>query len=128
MMSIDHYDPLQAPDPEAWLALGADARTELVNQYHEQAGVELPGRRVHAMMHVIVENQIAEGNAVLVATRLRQLMAQGLNRHQAIHAIASVVVQHIAAVMRSESPGDDGQRRFHAALKRLDARKWRRSE
>jgi hypothetical protein len=78
-------------------------------------------------MHAIVESQVAEGDSIPVAQRLRQLMAQGLTRHQAIHAIASVLLNHMVDIMKSRTGGEKVNERYYAALKRLDARKWLRS-
>ena len=127
-MEIDSYDPLKAPDPEAWLALDESTRMQLVEDWHQAARIALPNARAHAMMHAVVENQVAEGDKLPVANRLRQLMAQGLNRHQAIHAIASVLMQHMADLIGGRAGTGDPNARYYSALKRLDARKWLRSE
>ncbi len=52
-------------------------------------GIDLPDLNIHATVHQIVENQLAE-NFPDVVEALDRLMHQGLNRHEAIHAIASV--------------------------------------
>jgi uncharacterized protein YoaH (UPF0181 family) len=113
-MAIDRYDPLKAPDPTQWLALDEGARMELVTDYHASAGVALPNARVHAAMHVGVE-------------KVRQLMVQGVNRHDAIHAVASVLVNHLYDMAKGKAPAGDPNERYYAALKRLNARKWLRS-
>ena len=58
---MQRYDPLNAPDPQQWLLLDEKERLGLVEDYHRQARVELPNAKVHAVAHVIVENQIALG-------------------------------------------------------------------
>ncbi|MGA3399242.1 MAG: DUF1841 family protein [Acetobacteraceae bacterium] len=126
-MAIDRYDPLKAPDPTQWLALDEGARMELVTDYHASAGVALPNARVHAAMHVGVENQVALGDETPVREKVRQLMAQGLNRHDAIHAVASVLVNHLYDMAKGKAPAGDPNERYYAALKRLNARKWLRS-
>lgn len=127
-MAIDRYDPLKAPDPKQWLALDEEAQVELVAKYHASAGVALPNARVHAAMHIGVENQIARGDETPVREKVRQLMAQGLNRHDAIHAVASVLVNHLYDLAQGKAPAGDPNKRYYAALKRLNARKWLRSE
>ena len=57
----------------------------------------------------------------------QQLMAQGLDRHKAIHAIASVLINHIQDVVSDPAPENDQNPRYHAALRRLTAKKWLRS-
>jgi hypothetical protein len=126
-MTTDRYDPLHAPDPEAWLALDEQERLDRVSAYHIRAGIELPNVQVHATLHAIVENQIALGDETPVRNKARQLMAQGLDRHEAIHAIASVLVRHITTVVHDPSGAGDVNRRYYSALSRLNARKWLRS-
>jgi hypothetical protein len=50
--------------------------------------------KAHAVFHVIVENQIAENleSALRAIVRLR---VEGLDRHDAIHAVASVLFEHV---------------------------------
>jgi hypothetical protein len=60
---MQRYDPLKAPDPEAWLALDEQARIELVRDYHRRARIRLPNATVHAVLHAIVETQIGQGDA-----------------------------------------------------------------
>ena len=92
-MAIDRYDPLKAPDAAEWVALDEAERLELVIDYHKRARVDLPNLPVHASMHVAVENQVALGDETPVREKVRQLVAQGLNRHDAIHAVASVLIK-----------------------------------
>ena len=127
-MTITRYDPLKAPDPEAWLAIDEMERIELVRAFHVRAGIELPNEEVHATLHAIIENQIALGDQTPVQLKARQLMAQGLNRHDAIHAIGSVLIKYIADTFTGadEFTGDPNHR-YYAALRRLNAQKWLRS-
>ena len=82
---------------------------------------------MHATLHVIVENQIALGDETPVQLKARQLMAQGLDRHEAIHAVASVLIKYVGNAMNSPEPVPDGGQRYFAAVRRLNARKWLRS-
>ena len=126
---MDRYNPLQAPDPTAWLALTEDERTELVEAYHEAdpPRTDPGGVRLHVMIHVIVENQIAEGDALPVREKARQLVTQGLDRHDAIHAIGSVLAHHMVNVARGRITEPDPNARYFSALRRLTARKWLQS-
>ena len=126
-MTIDSYNPLKAPDAKEWLALDEEERLRLVIDHHIRARVELPNVRVHATMHAIVENQVALGDETPVREKVRQLLAQGLNRHDAIHAIASVLINHLYDAAQGKAPPGDPNARYYAALKRLNARKWLRS-
>jgi hypothetical protein len=126
-MAIDHYDPLVTPDAKQWLALSEDERIQFTLEHHTCMDIEPPRVNAHALLHVIVENQIALGDETPVRLKVRQLMAQGLDRHEAIHAIASVLVKYLGDLVRHEVPAAEGTHRYYAALRRLTARKWLRS-
>ena len=82
---------------------------------------------MHASFHKIVENQVAERNPPFVATRLRQLIAQGLDRHDAIHAIISIMAKRLASDMKRSEDTRFNIALYEAALRRLNAKSWRRS-
>lgn len=121
------YDPLLAPEPAAWLALDEQERMDLIEEYHVRQRIQLPNAKIHATIHAIVENQIAEGEALPVREKARRLMAQGLDRHDAIHAIGSVVTRHLSDVVSGKVGGPDPNQRYFSALRRLTAQKWLRS-
>lgn len=125
---MERYDPLAAPDPADWLALDEGRRLHLVARYHRRARIRMPNPHLHAVLHVAVENQIARDDArIPVAATLRRLMAEGLDRHDALHAIASVMTEHILPILqgRGES-GRFSERAYVAALERLTTEGWRR--
>jgi len=117
------YDPDTAPAPEKWLALDEVQRTELVSAYHRRMRVKLPNAHVHATIHVIVENQLAEGFDLAKDTLVR-LMADGLDRHEAIHAIGSVLMNHMWNMMRLRATPPDPNGPYFEALRTLTARSW----
>ena len=57
---MQHYDPLDAPDCEEWLALDEQERIALARDYHGSARIRLPNAGVHAAVHAIVETQSSE--------------------------------------------------------------------
>jgi hypothetical protein len=124
---MDGYDPLLAPDAEAWLALDESARISAVEAYHEAERFKLPNLRVHATFHVVVETQIAMGDELPVREKVRQLMAQGLDRHDALHAVISVLVTNIFGPMKGKPASPDPNHAYFSALRRLTAQKWRRA-
>jgi hypothetical protein len=119
------YDPSVAPVPAKWLALDEQERIRLAETHHRAARVELPDALAHAVVHTIVENQLALGLDPVVRA-LGRLQREGLSRHDAIHAIGSVVGEHLLAIMRSEDQdaASTPQARYEAAIERLDARSW----
>lgn len=91
------YDPSQAPDPQEWSALTEDQQLRLVRRYHDQE-TESPedvNEELHAICHVTIENQVALGDETPVADTLDRLVDEGLTRHDAIHAIAGVFMEHL---------------------------------
>ncbi|WP_441233920.1 SEC-C metal-binding domain-containing protein [Bradyrhizobium sp. 930_D9_N1_4] len=116
------YDPLVEPHPDQWLALDEQERIDLVLAYHRRAGIHLPREQSHAVIHAIVENQIA-GAGLPVRRTAQRLMSEGLDRHEAVHAIGSVLAGHLNERMRGIKSGDD----YFAELEVLTARSWLRS-
>lgn len=117
---MDTYDPDTAPDPKVWLELDEGERLLLVSDYHEQAGEELPNVQMHAAIHVVVENQLAEAYLPAVEA-LARLRRDGLSRHDAVHAIGSVVAEHLWTQTQGGGPGMV----YEQALRTLTAQSWR---
>lgn len=120
---MDTYDPLDPPDPQMWLDLDEAERLDLVSEYHESTGEELPSIPAHAALHVIVENQLAECVPPVEAA-LRRLLVEGLDRHEAVHAIASVLAEHLYNLMKGHSPEVDPNEPYYRALEKLSAATW----
>ena len=129
------YDPFTEPDPEQWLALGEQERIDLVVDYHRRARIRFPRAKLHAIMHVIVENQIADPELPVRRTAER-LMSEGLDRHDAIHAIGSVLAGYLNDLMReAKSEGDSVEpmsdrnrhQAYYAELEALTAEAWLQS-
>jgi hypothetical protein len=125
---LEEYDPLVEPDPAAWLASDEQERIILVEAYHLDEGVKLPNLNVHAILHVVVENQIAEGDALPVRRKAEELMAEGLDRHDAIHAIGSVLILHMRDLISGARSGANPNEAYFAELERLTADSWQRLE
>ena len=117
------YDPHKTPDAKAWLALDEGERIELIAEYHRQTGVELPNAQLHAAIHTVVENQLAEGLEV-AREALARLRAEGLDRHDAIHAIGSVAAEHMWMLLREKPKAPDPNALYAQALRSLTARSW----
>jgi hypothetical protein len=118
---VKPYDPDVEPVAADWLALDESDRLALVEDYHRRHRIRLPQSRLHAALHVVVENQVAMGEAI-VAETFDRLQGDGLTRHEALHAIATVVAEHMAAVLR-EAPGTttDPNARYSEQLRKLTA-------
>ena len=125
---MKRYDPEVPPDPAEWLRLDEQERIQLIEEHHREQRIELPNLKLHAVFHAIVENQIAEQFESSLRG-LTRLTAEGLSRHDALHAMGSVVAEHLYETMRSkdEDSAASAQARYNAAVERLTAKEWLRS-
>lgn len=121
---MEEYDAYQPPLPEEWLALDENQRVALVAKYHREQLEEVPNERMHAIVHVVVENQIALGLHYVVET-LHRLMGEGLDRHDAVHAIGSVLVDYSYEIVNDEqSTFQDVEDEYARRLNDLTAEGW----
>jgi Domain of unknown function (DUF1841) len=126
---MDRYDPEIAPDARDWLALDEDERLILVEEYHRDARIALPkaARRLHATIHVVVENQVALDDEPVVRA-LARLRKEGLSRHDAVHAIGSIVAEQIYDLLKLKDAPEAARIRYYAAIERLTAERWRKND
>lgn len=82
-----------------------------------------PNMQLHALMHVVVENQVTGGDPPEVSATLARLVDAGLTRHEAIHAIASVVAEALFDVVKHGTEMD--LKAVRRSLERLRADRWR---
>ncbi len=121
---MQEYNPSNSIDADEWLEVDELMRSELVRKFHR--GLDeplsedsLPG---HALIHVIVENQIAT-NIELVPETIAKLVRQGLDRHEAVHAIGAL----ISAQMFNLAQGNIEKFctvKYKRQLKKLTAKRW----
>ncbi|PYR55275.1 MAG: hypothetical protein DMF91_24730 [Acidobacteria bacterium] len=122
---MDSYDPDRSRAAADWLELDEGERIELVSSYHRRKKIRLPNAQLHAVIHVIVENQLALGEQVVVET-LARLQREGLSRHDALHAIGSVLAGDVYELMQESSePTGDIYRQYLERLQKLTAKNWR---
>jgi hypothetical protein len=96
--------------------------TEILKQHPEyfdiweQAGILDPSEEVlrdganpfvHVAVHQTVENQIAGHTPPQTAETLEALMRAGYTRHEAIHAIGTILAQEIFEILRDNHPFDE---------------------
>jgi hypothetical protein len=99
------YDPEIAPEPDEWLASTEADRLDAVRRHHRRARHHAGNPRLHAAIHVTVENQLAERHPDATEA-MNRLVAEGLGRHEAIHALGSVVADEIFDILKSGQPHD----------------------
>ncbi len=110
------YDPSKTPNAREWLALDEAERIALIRAYHERHGEFGSSLEAHAGFHCAVETQIAM-NTPEVRSTLGRLRKQGLSRHDAVHAIASVLAGHMHEVFAAG--GEDEAERSQVYYQRL---------
>lgn len=124
---MNRYDPARDPGREEWLSLDEQQRTALIEAYHRREQIRIPSPRLHAVLHCIVENQLALGESVVVGTLIR-MRKEGLDRHDAIHAIGSVLAVRFHSALRDSQGGDELVEKYYDSLRTLTARAWRADE
>ena len=100
---MERYDPEMAPSGEDSLEIDEGERLLLVEEYHRDARIPMPRRaqRLHASMHVVVENQLVSNDEPVVRA-LGRLMRKGLSRHDAVHAIGSLVAEEVYNLLKQK--------------------------
>jgi hypothetical protein len=121
---LTKYDPYIQPDSRVWLSMDESERLYLVEEYHQGSGLEFPDRMLHCAIHLTVENQIAMGEELPVEQKLEQLLDEGLDRHDAIHAIGSVLAQHIYRMLHDKENNEDPNEEYFKELASLTAQSW----
>jgi hypothetical protein len=121
---MDAYNPDKSPTPTDWLATDEGDRIELVAAFHRRMKVKLPSAQLHAVIHVVVENQLALGEEIVVNT-LSRLQGEGLSRHDALHAIGSVLAENLYELMQEGEASTAPYRQYLERLQKLTAKSWR---
>jgi hypothetical protein len=119
------YDATEQPDPAIWLELDEAERVDLVIDYHRRIGVHLETPELHATAHVVVENQVALGDATPVSETLDRLIDEGLDRHEAVHAIGSILMEIVFDAVHRPDDGADINASYYRDLTLLTAAGWR---
>ena len=120
------YDPLKAPDPEKWLAATEDERIKNVENYHRRAEIQMPKPKLHAIAHAVIETQLAL-ELPDVTSAMKRMLEQGLDRHEALHALGQVLMEIYFDIQRGVFE-DEVEDEYFRRLGRLTAKKWRNQE
>jgi hypothetical protein len=125
---MEKYNPLIEPKKEEWLESSEYDRIDNVREFHEDSEEDFEDRAlsVHATVHVIVENQLAMG-VELIPDTIAKLTRQGLNRHEAIHAIGAIISEDIFAIIRGEK-AEFSPKQYRRKLEKITAKRWRKGQ
>jgi hypothetical protein len=86
--------------------------------------IRLPNARLHAVIHVVVENQVALGDELPVRGTLLRLLREGLSRHDAVHAVGTVLARHLFDLLKNKPQDIDLNARYYRQLEHLTAEGW----
>ena len=75
---------------------------------------------LHIMLHQVVENQIAQHDPAEVVETVKRLMRKNYTRHQAIHAVAGVLIEEMYDMLREGRPFNEEE--YVRELKELGKR------
>jgi hypothetical protein len=115
------YDPDQPVNAAEWLQLDVAERQVAVERYHKRARIRIPSAHIHAVIHASIETQVAEGHPAATQA-LERMQAEGLDRHDAIHAVGSVMAKHMFAIVQEGQSFDEAA--YAADLGELSAKRW----
>ncbi len=101
-------------------------RIALVESFHRRARIRLPNLTVHATLHTVVENQAALGDETPVQKTIERLIKEGIDRHEAIHAVAAVLTDLMSKALSGVSRPSDPNVPYFEALEKLTVDRWRR--
>jgi len=117
------YNPESLSTSKGWLAIDELERLDLVIDFHKRHKIKLPNVRLHSLIHVMVENQLTE-DIKEVKDKMTELLSDGLSRHDAIHAIGSVLSTFFYEIIKGGKSSSDPNREYLEKLATLNANKW----
>lgn len=100
----------------------------MVRAFHEtnEDGMTGEALSIHASIHVIVENQLAMG-VELIPETIAKLTRQGLDRHDAIHAIGAIISEDIFNIVRGDIT-EFSPKHYRKKLEKITAKRWRKGQ
>jgi len=121
---MEKYDPTNSINAPEWLELEEAEQIELVRDFHSELNLDMPieALTVHSSIHVIVENQLAM-RVDLIPETIAKLTRQGLDRHEAIHAIGAIISEDIFDVIRGNIE-EFSPAKYRRKLEKITAKRW----
>ena len=103
------------------IAIREEARKAIIGSYTYDL-IENALSKRNPIRLVIIENQLALNDQIVVET-LARLIRQGLDRHDAIHAIGAVLAEQLHA-LQSRGKNTAGNQAYYSRLRKLTAKRW----
>ncbi|MFC4996350.1 DUF1841 family protein [Dactylosporangium cerinum] len=128
LIGDDDYIELDPADPDARdvLILGEHPEWHEVLSGPSVEGSEVDGvnPRLHLAMHAVVTNQLWDNDPQETWLAAQRLLAAGVDRHDILHQLANVAIDHLHASLASGQPAD--MVAYRKSLNALGGRKARR--
>jgi hypothetical protein len=99
------------------------ARALREHQAHPHDDMSQTELRLHLALHAVVEQQLEHNDPPGLRPHLERLIAAGLTRHQAVHAIASVAGRELGETLEADGAYDEA--RYLGRLGELNPDDWR---
>lgn len=113
-----NYDPNSTPNPQQWLQLDGHDRTRIVEEYLDRNGGYGGSLQLQARLQALVETQLAEGLTPVKAAFMH-LRDNGLNRHECIRALASILGRCMPEAPQSDTADVPPNKTYLAQLETL---------
>jgi hypothetical protein len=122
------YDPSVEPDTSEWMKADEVERIHSVEDFHREARIKIPNEQAHAIIHAIVETQIAIGVPAVLAA-MQRLRSEGLDRHESVHAVGTLLAQFLHKIVseKAEAVPEVTNEMYANALKSLTVSWWRKN-
>lgn len=106
------------------MLLDEGERMSCIQEYHQAlpSRAQPPNLLLHSSLHLIVENQLAADDPSEVRPALARLMADGMSRHDAVHALGWLVMTYVKRV--ADNPADSDTAAYQRELTRIDRKRW----
>ena len=118
------YNPNAVPNPDSWTQIDESERHQLVLDWHRHGNITEPNMAAHVAIHVAVENQVIDDSIPQVRETIARLMSEGLDRHDAVHAVGSVLAETMFNVMSTKSAGPEVNKKYLDRVLQLTAQSW----
>jgi len=102
-----------------------ELQEQLMEEHRRSPHPNLTGERLrlHVAIHSVVEIQVRDGVPPETGATLRRLMDGGLDRHEAAHAIGTVVADEMFEIMSNQRTFNEAQ--YTERLAALTVESWR---
>ena len=95
----------------------------MAEEHQQAAGVAIEKATLHAVMHTVVENRLAFRDNIVMRT-LDRLMADGLDRQDALHAVGSVLADHRFGIISDGTEESASTDKHYRALEEPMVASW----